>query len=570
MIRLTTILLLLILSSGQLQAELVYHGNSADRIYHEGLRVNPALAAWQPVAFEAEWRLMHLGLGDSPAAYGEGGFSFSMPRYGLAIVAVHRDTDLLAESELWLSWAYIFRNTFSLGIQAGVRRMGWNLSHSGQSVIDDPVFKDGSDRLQPDIGVGAFWEISDSWRMGFSLRHLNHPSLSLVEADPHVPARVNLGLEFSMQNVRIGLSIDNDDFSTSDAGLFEEISGDLSPMFRAHWLAVEELEIDAGIRKELISAGMALSWNTIHQIRYELKQPLGDLADQAGASHQLRYRFDIAGGMFIPNSYNPDLVPWSDRDNLRKLFGLSWDPAKITFLFELESPRIELLELHVQLDDSLQSMINTSMIKMKDILGSESAASQSVAPRKGGELRDTYSRKYFQLAGLLEELAVENGIVPVIHAGDKNIRIEDIATLAGIPVEARDSQTASEKIPGKINPVPDSLRINMQLPSKLERAIDHWEVTFDVGGVEQNSYNSKGRLPARLAMSVRDSSGQLPDTGNGKVNFRAFDSKDRLIVSRELQVRIVRRVRNINLRIYNPELDMQERIDEIHIHMNEE
>jgi hypothetical protein len=570
MSRIFTSLFLVLVTILSLQAQLVYHGNPADRSYHEGLRVNPALAAWQPVAFEVEWRLMHLGLAESPAAFGQGGFSFSIPRYSLALVAVHRDTDLLAESEIWLSWAYRFKGKFSVGLQGGLRRIGWNLSHSPQSVRDDPVFSSGSDRLQPDIGIGGFWEISPSLRAGISLRHINHPSLSLKESEPYVPIRLNAGMEWSSNSVRIGLSVDNDSFDESNASIGDELTGDLEAMLALHWRAVESVELDATARKNFISAGIAVNWNTVHQLRYKLEHPLGDFADQAGSSHQMRYRFDIAGGIFMPHSYNPDLIPWDNRENLRRLFGIPWDPEKITFLFELEKPRIELLELHVQLDDSLQTMISTSMLEMRDILAISPGEKRSIAPRSDGELRDTYSRKYFQLAGLLEEMAVENGIVPVIHAGKSDLRIEDIATLAGVPVESREYQEVDGRLLEEISPVPDSLQVNIQLPAELDKAVDHWKIVLEAGGILHNQSSGEGSLPAKLALAVRNESGKLPPTGNSILRLQAYDDEARLIVSRERIVKIVRKVRNVSLRIYQPGLDMPQRIDEIHIHMGDD
>ena len=535
-----TILLVALLAASQtLHAELAFSGNPAQIHDNDALRLNPALAAWQPLSFQADWQAMHMGLADSPAAFGQGGFAFTLPRWNLAMQAQMRDTDLLQEAEVALQWAWQPLTGFALGVEAGMYRFGWNTSVLHGDLGADPVFRDGSSRVQPTVGIGCFYAPLPGLHLALALRHLNRPSLSLSGSDTRAPIRSFLGAEWRGREVAFGVALDNLDYLEADGSAGAEMVSELSPSLYLDSYLLPNLEAGVRYRHEALSLSCAYVFERMHKVSYEYSMPLGDLADQSVGSHRISYRVSL-GDWLLPSGVQRQAV---SRGSLANLFGRRTRAFETPLLAGLRDNSLELVELHLHLPDSL-----AQQIPLESLLAAQLERGRTLTPEGGELVRGTYSAEYFRLAGLLESLQQERGVIPVIHAGENTVRIEDVAALAGTTVDARVGGLSELPPSGALVPVPDSLQIELSLPEDLAEQCASWVILLSAEHGFNLRLEGQGVPPASIRLPVRDTSGSLPALGTAHVEIQLLDDHTSVLALRQLELQVLKRVRHAWLR----------------------
>lgn len=564
------LLIAILVLAGPIAAEMNHDGNPAFADRMESLRLNPALAAWQPLAFSMDWEVLHAGLLDSPTALSQAGFHFTIPRYNLVVLVDHRDTDLQTETELCFDWAWRPRGNFSLGLEAGLRHFGWNRDRLGDDILQDPVFADGTDRWQPLLGVGAFWSPWVGVQTALSLKRVNRPGLALQDDDSRAPVRLFSGIVWRGDQLRLGLSLDNLRYVNDGEGWADALSSNLQGALQVGWRALDQLEMMADLRSDAIAfdAGLALSGG--HEVGYEWVMPLGDLAEHSRGSHHLRYRYSL-GGALAPAGQAPDAPQALPADRWRggdlvELFGRRWAPARTPVRLRSMSPQLELLELHVHVDEELAYMLRDSNVSLEDLaLSGLYQGGNRVEPRESGVVRETYSPAWWRLSGWLEELAWDAGVSPVVHVGERSGRVEDLANLLGAPLEERGAGAVT--LPdGKHLLLPDTLRMECSLEPELADQAGSWELQLELPAGGMLSRTGRGAPPELIELPLG-----APDVGFGhaRLTFLVDDESGRRMILREMELPVVQRVRHVHLR---QKLDGDPEpgdVDGIHLHLKD-
>ncbi|MDP2361004.1 MAG: hypothetical protein Q8O14_09655 [bacterium] len=564
------LVLTLLWSASGARAELRFPGNPAFVERADAMRVNPALAAWQPLAFTADWQLLNSGLAGGPAAIGQGGFQLSAPRYNLVLLADLRDTDLLAESEICLDWGIALRPNLSLGLEAGLRRFGWNRDRLGADVLDDPVFRDGLDRLQPVLGAGAFWSPLVGLKAGLGLKRLNRPSLSLVSGAPRAPVRGYAGVAWSGEQLSLGLAVDNLRLQTTGDGLADELGRDLQPSLQAGWRALSELDLHADLRREGVALEFAARPGGGHEVAYAYTLPLGELADRSEGSHRLSWRYSLGGALTPggPDALRPSTLPadrWREGPSWLDALRRRWRPERAPLLLTSRSHAIETVELHLHVEPALLErlrQIGTDPASLAAAgLGGDGRA---LAPGQSGVVRGTWSGAWWELSGWLERLAWEEGLRPVIHVGKREERLEDLANLLGATLEVQPLPALPRD--GRLT-TPDSLWLDLALPEELARLAGGWRLLARLPGADYKMDGHGFAPPARLAVPL---AGFTLVPGEAHFRLEVEDRRGRLLAVRELNVPVVRRVRSVRLSEQPAGAVPPGGVDGIRIHLREE
>jgi hypothetical protein len=564
--------LALLLLALPLQAELAFRGHPASLSDHDGLRLNPALAAWQPLAWEVDWSWMHTGLLASPAAIGQGGFTLSLPRVNAALLASHRDTDLLGESELALDWGFRPLANLSLGIEVGLRRFGWNRERLDPVQAGDPVFDGGYDRIEPILGGGLFWAPRPGLRLGLGLKHLNRPSLSLSGDGPRAPVRVHAGLLWQGERLALGLSGDNLDYVRGDGTLLDELGGDWSATIGAAWSMREDLRMEGHLREDGLRLGLAASWLLGHWLRYEFTLPLGELADAFDGSHRLAYRFNLGGELVPRAGADGRVIALAERrmttGSFLDIFARLRRPERAPVLLRPRTATVEALELHLRLDDELAARLEELELDPGRLAAAGvNTRGPRLLPDGEGLVRDTYSQAWWRLAARIESLAWEQGLSPVIHSGGRELRLEELARLTGAPLTLAGDGGRGALPEGELLR-PDTLRVDCLLPGALAARTQAWHLRLtDAAGTRRESAG-RGAPPALLVLPL---AGDTPlEAGEARLELLLEDDDGRELLRRTQPLGVQRRVRHATLRLMDQDAPLPERIDGLHLHLGDE
>jgi len=567
----TALALAALLAAAPAGAELAFRGHPAATADHDGLRLNPALAAWQPLAWEADWSWLHTGLLGSPAAIGQGGFSLSLPRWNAALLGSHRATDLPGETELAVDWGFRPRANLSLGLEAGLRRFGWNRERLHPAQGGDPVFAGGYDRVEPVLGLGAFWSPRPGLRLGAGFKHLNRPRLSLADDGPRAPVRAYLGALWQGERLAVGLAADNLDYVRGDGGIADELTAEWSPSLSAAWRLRDDFRLDAFLREDGLSLGLAASWLAAHWLRYEFTLPLGDLAEAFDGTHRLAYRFDL-GGALVPRAGADGRVIALPATRLPTggclaWFARLWRPASAPALLRPRSERVELVELHVDFDAELARRLGELALDP----GRLAAAGLDDGGRRvlpGDEpVRETYSQAWWRLAGRIERLAWEQGVSPVIHSGGRELRLAELASLTGAPLTVG-ADAPRGALPEGALVKPDTLRVDCLLPEELAAIAARWRLALVDAAGSEVATERPGAPPALLALPLAGHA-EL-EAGEARLELTVEDEDGRELLRRSLPLWIQRRARPAALRLRAGDEPLPERIDGLHLHLGDD
>lgn len=553
-----------------LRAELAHRGSPVATGNHDGLRLNPALAAWQPLAWEADWSWLHTGLLASPAAIGQGGFSLSLPRWNLALLASHRDTDLLGETELAVDWAFRPLSNLSIGVEAGVRRFGWNRDRLDPAQADDPVFDGGYDRIQPVLGAGAFWSPLPGLRAGLGLKHLNRPRLSLDDDGPRAPIRAYAGLAWQGERLTLGLAGDNLDYVRGDGGALGGLGADWRPALSAGWQLREDFHLDGFLREDGFSIGLAASFMSAHWLRYEFTLPLGDLAEASDGTHRLAYRLDLGGALVPRSGADGRTVALPSRrqrsGGFLDFFSRRWRADEAPVLLRPRTARIERIELHVDFDEQLAARLDELRLDAGRLA---TAGLDSDGPRTLPDqqpVRDTYSQAWWRLAGRIERLAWEEGVSPVIHSGGRELRLRELANLTGAPL-VQGSAGGQGALPEGGVVKPDTLAVDCLLPEALADEVASWSLSLEDAAGTRVETSGRGAPPSLLRLPL---SGVPLEAGEASLRLAAMDGDGERLLEKRLPIWIQRRVRHAALKLRTDDAPLPERIDGLHLHLGDE
>ena len=565
-------ILALLLAACPLKAELAHRGSPVDLSDHAGLRLNPALAAWQPLAWEADWSWLHTGLLDSPAAIGQGGFSLSLPRWNTALLASHRDTDLLSETEIALDWAFRPLPNLSVGLEGGLRRFGWNRDRLSPATPDDPVFRNGYDRIDPVAGAGVFWSPQAGLRAGLGLKHLNRPRLSLEDDGPRAPIRAYAGVAWQGERLSLGLGTDNLDYVRGDGGAAGSLVGlgaDWSPSMSAGWNLRDDFRLDGFLREDGLTLGLAASWLRAHWLRYEFTLPLGGLAEATDGTHRLAYRLDLGGALVPRSGADGRVIALPSRrlvsGTCLDFFARLWRGDRAPVLLRPRSRQVEVVELHVDFDAELAARL--AELEM-DPARLATAGLSSDGPRTlpgQDPVRETYSMAWWRLAGRIERMAREQGVAPVIHSGGRDLRLQELANLVGAPLQQGSDGGAA--LPDGAVVVPDTLRVDCLLPEELAELVADWTLRLvDAAGTAVGT-GAAGAPPALLSLPL---AGADLEAGEATLTLTARDGRGREFLARDLPIWIQRRARHAALRLKADDAPLPERIDGLHLHLGDD
>jgi hypothetical protein len=559
------VLLSLLLLAPALRAEMTFPGNPAFAARGDALRVNPALAAWQPLAFRADWQLLNAGLAGGPAAVGQGGFQLCVPRANLALLGDMRQTELLEESELVLDGALALRPDLSVGVELGLRRFGWNRDKLGSGALQDPVFRDGLDRLQPVLGAGLFWALRDDIHLGLGLKRLNRPSLSLVSSAPKAPVRGYLGMAWQRRQLGLGLTVDNLAEQTVGDGVWDDLFRRPRPSLQLSWRALDALSLYGDLRHEGLSLEFAATLAAGHGMAYRWSLPLGELAERSDGSHRLEWSYDLGGALkpgkvWLPGDEPREAAEWLEALRRR------WRPERAPLRLHSLSPQLETVELHVHVAPGLVETLRQAGADPAALAASGLGVAEGDlrTPDQSGVVRGTWSAGWWKLSGWLEQLAWDEGLRPVVHVGERQEGLDDLANLLGAELELQPAPRLPQQ--GRLA-VPDSLRLEPMLPDELVRLARAWRLEAQLPGMPAVTRNGAGAPPAYLVLPL-DAATLEP--GEAVLRLVVDDSRGRPLADRTLRIPVVRRVRHAHLDVARPEEGPPAGVDRIHIHLDED
>jgi hypothetical protein len=559
-------LICLLLLAGTLDAEMLFKGNPAFVDRQDAMRLNPALAAWQPLAFSIDWSILQGGLLSNVAAIQQGGLQFSAPRYNVVGLIDHRNIDLLSETELCVDWAFRLGQNASLGLEVGARHFGWNRSLLDDELLQDPVFDSGLQRWQPLVGFGAYWSPISRLHAALGIKHLNRPSLALSGSEDRAPLRLYSGLMWTGRQIRLGLSVDNTQNVLADRSIVSSLSN-LLLSGQIGWKALDHLDLTASLSSEELGVDIDLQLPSGHTLGYVLEWPLGELAEYSSGTHRLRYRFSL-GGALMPGSSRPGIpvslpVDEWQKGRLSSLFGRQWNPAITPIELKVLSPQIEILELHITVTDRLSSVLLEEGINPFDLaMSGVIQGGRRIDPTRSGVVEETYSPAWWQLAGLIEELAWDQGLDPVIHVGEESLRATELANLLGAPLELPGGGALGLPSGTRLL-LPDTLKVRCELEPEIERLCGDWNLSLELPGGARVASTGRGVPPALLELALP---AVEPERGYALLTLDVNDEDDRLMIHRVMELPVLLRVRNTHLDL-GDDVDVDD-VDSIHLHLS--
>ncbi len=581
---------LLLLAALPVMAEMNWEANPSFVDRMEAVRINPALAAWQPLAFSADWEALYPGLLASPVALNQGGVHVTLPRYNLALLIDHRDTELLAESELMVDWAWRPLGNMSLGLELGLRHFSWNRDLLGDELLQDPVFSAGTSRWQPLLGLGAYWSPATGVHAAVSLKRLNQPSLALSGDEARAPVRFHSGVSWRGDHLRVGFSIDNlrhvsDNHDWAEAFNSQlELSNfgwrlplwlprvamkalDVKPSLQVGWRALDDLEVMMRLRQGGLSFDADLKLAGGHEIGYLWDLPLGDVLEYSRGSHMLRYRYSL-GGALVPGGLRPGAprtLPADRRSasDFANRFGRRWKPEETPIQLRSMASHLELLELHVEVSERLAKVLEAEGHNPLDLaMAGVIQGGRQIDPTRSGVVEETYSPAWWQLAGLIEELAWDQGLDPVIHVGEESLRATQLANLLGAPLELPGGGALSLPSGSRLL-LPDTLSVRCELEPEIERLCGDWSLSLELPGGARAESGGRGVPPALLQLALP--SVEL-ERGYAILTLDVNDEDERLMIHRVMELPVLLRVRNTHLDL-GDDVDVDD-VDSIHLHLS--
>jgi hypothetical protein len=256
---------------------------------------NPAAMTHSAPVVVAGYQNLYSGL--SSLSNSIVGLVYPTPRYGsFSITGQNFAAPMVSRTAFDLRYAWFFENLrTSLGLNLGSLATSYDRGEFQGVDVNDPLLAGDLSLSTFNMGFGVSSEIYKNLMLGFSLDHLNKPTVSL-QGNYKKDTSLCTGLMYSIGNFRPMALWEYDEnehyFTFGSEYWFNQIDNpDINAMARG-FLSAEHLSLGAGLRYKNI------------RLDYLFDYPMNDLSAFAGGTHQFVASYSLAqmAGCAAPQS----------------------------------------------------------------------------------------------------------------------------------------------------------------------------------------------------------------------------------------------------------------------------
>lgn len=226
----------------------------------------------------AGYELYYLGLGGHGLQNGFAGFSYPHPTLGaFSLSGQYFSSDIYRNGNLSFSYGLVlFKRRVSLGVDLGMIFFSFNQDNFKLVDLNDPVFAQGTSKSAFDFGMNMLVNPVDPLFIGFAVKHLNQPNISLIGDEVHQPIGYYGGIMFRNSVISPFLNLNySDDHFNFYLGV-------------ERWFFDRRAMVRANCYRYDFGASAAFMIPIQHhwlRFEYEYRYPLSELSDVSSASH---------------------------------------------------------------------------------------------------------------------------------------------------------------------------------------------------------------------------------------------------------------------------------------------
>lgn len=268
---------------------------------------NPSINAFQTGALEVGFKIFHLGFADQGSTLFTSGYALlNLPRLlplklALGVQSQLFSTPIYREVDMRLTLSRQIFGRISLGFGAGFRGISFQTDSFDLIDLDDPVFANGSSRWQPDLSAGVTLMPFSQIIIGVGVRHLNRPSVSLIDDSIKLDPTITIAMAFNFGSLA---------FHSGGSTLQDRTSPSPRGFLQLHNASVGMIQLGyeddaAWLRSRLHITGPI-------SIGYGFSYPLGDLQGSGSGSHETSLVYEFGRLRSIPDLGTPprDWIPF--------------------------------------------------------------------------------------------------------------------------------------------------------------------------------------------------------------------------------------------------------------------
>ncbi|RMF61306.1 MAG: type IX secretion system membrane protein PorP/SprF [Calditrichaeota bacterium] len=161
--------------------------------------VNPAALSFHKSHVVLGGKLFHLGFIDEQSSpFRQGFVSLALPfavnsEMGVGLTAQYFNTPIFSQSNISVSLARRFRNSYALGVKFNLFSKAFNRANFDLVDQDDPVFRNGTSQWSATFGAGLMMFPLPYLSLGVGIDHINRANISLTNDSVYQPLKSYFG-----------------------------------------------------------------------------------------------------------------------------------------------------------------------------------------------------------------------------------------------------------------------------------------------------------------------------------------------------------------------------------------
>ncbi len=161
-------------------------GPSTSTMDSKAIFANPALISFQPAHFSMGLKTYHMGFfDDSNFNYRQGYVNVSIPRirghrFGTGFHLQYFDSPIFSRSQFGGSASVQVLRRISVGVNASLHYVGYNMDNFEGFDFGDPLFQSGSSKYSLNTAAGIYARPMRDFEVALGARNINEPDLSVA------------------------------------------------------------------------------------------------------------------------------------------------------------------------------------------------------------------------------------------------------------------------------------------------------------------------------------------------------------------------------------------------------
>jgi len=569
--RVVIILLIWFLMAGSAFSQDFIMGPSTSTMDSKAIFANPALISFQPAHFSMGVKTYHIGFfDDSNFNYRQGYVNVSIPRirgqrFGTGFHLQYFDSPIFSKSQFGGSASVQVLRKISVGLNASLHYVGYNMDNFEGFDFGDPLFQSGSSKYSLNTAAGIYARPFRDFEVAFGARNINEPDLSISGSGVTEPMELYGAVSYNTGFLK---------------GTFELIDSKYGLQNRTHIevYSTQGYFLRTGVNMNFDSGYLEAQARLFDgfSVNYQYELPINELAGNTKGSHMLSLVFEFNRVPPLPDksdirSFYPDvrrartapvitpaILLNSETEHLRyyetnltrkidestvtkeDLFSLSmYDIASLheelisKAPYEAKAPVEAPLSETVQLKGTVSEQYLTTIDLLRSYLSESRIDEIQVMIDQGNEIRG---------AGFRNELRGEDKL-PVIISNILLVNEQD-SVLYETPVDPevffQDQQI--------VRLYPEHAIIRPFFTSPVD--ITSWSLlVYNQEGQLVNEIERTGSVPEIIAWDWRDENGDIIQPGLYRYNLKWTSANGRETESRFRNLYVQKIERNIAIHI---------------------